>query len=152
MAGENAPGRTVGRWRQVLVRWLIRCDCNTVERQIGWIKLQWLPIAGVEIVSRIHRETAVFAGAHRKSFETGKAEMATGDEAVGVVVSWPVESNRRRTALASWRIAVHGCSHSCPSPVGSLLPDSAALRSGCAPPAAATACISPTRHRQIRRL
>lgn len=123
-----------------------------MERQIGWIELQWLRIAGVGIVSPIRRETAVFAEAHCKSFETGRAEMVTGDEAVGVVVSEPAESNRRRTAFAWWRIVVLGCSRSCPSPVGSLLPDSAAPWSGYVPPAAATACISPTRHRQIRRL
>ena len=134
------------------MRWLIRSDCNTVERQIGWIKLQWLPIAGVGIVSPIHRETAVFAEAHCTSFETGKAGMVTGGEAAGVVVSELVESNRRCTAFALWRIVVLGCSHSCPSPVGSLLPGSAASWSGYVPPAAVTACIAPTRHRRIRRL
>lgn len=134
------------------MHWLIRSDCNTVQRRIGWIGLRWLPTAGVGIVSPIHRGTAVFAETHCKSFETGKAEMVNGAGAVGAVVLEPVGSNRRRTAFASWRIVVLGCSHSCPSPAGSLQPGSSAPWSGCVPPAAATACISPTRHLQIRRL
>lgn len=151
MEGENAPGHTVGLWEQVLVRWLIRSDCNTVARQIGWIKLRWLPIAGVGIVSPIHRGTVVFAEGHYILIETGKAEMVTGAEAAGAVVSEPVGSNRRRTAFAARRIVVLDCSHSCPSPLGSPQPDSSTPWSGCAPPAGATAYISPTRRPRIHR-
>ena len=151
MADGNAPGHTVGRWGQAPVRWSIRSGCNTVERQIGWIKLQWLPTAGVGIVLPTHRVTAVFAEAHCISFETDKAETVTGAAAVGAAASEPVGSNRRRIAFAAWRIVALGGSHSCPSPVGSLRPGSSTPWSGCVLPAAATAYISPTRHLQIRR-
>lgn len=150
MAGENAPGHTVGLSEQVRVRWLIRSDGNTVERQIGWVKLQGLPTAVVGIVSPVHRGTAVFAKARCISFETGKADTVTGAEAAGAAVSEPVEGNRRRTAFAAGRIVVLGGSHSCPSPLGSLQPGSSTPWSGCVPPAAATAYIAPPRHLQIR--
>ena len=121
-----------------------------MERQIGWIIPQWLPTAVVGIVSPVHRGTGVFAEAHCISFETGKAEMATGAEAAGALVSEPVESNRRRTAFATRHIVVPGGSHSCPSPVGFLQPGSSMQWSGYVPPAAATAYISPTRRHQAR--
>lgn len=149
MVGENAPGHTVGLWEQVLVRWWIRWGCNTVEHQIGWVKLRWLPIAVVGTVSPIHRGTAVFAKARCISFGTGKGEMATGAVAAGAPVLEQVEGSRRRTAFGAWRIVVLDCSYSCPNPVGSLQPSSSTPWSGCVPPAAATAYISPTRHLQI---